>query len=1046
MSRRSRWKSEEFSQSRLRDLKSRSINKRARDIFAMLTEHVNNKSENLHDHESDLNLKLRSRESHLSTIKSDKAKMKIKLSNDIIVHEDETIATKFDVVIFKFVIWDEHDTFVNISSDNYMSIILKSNWANKIKSNKIYSLELDERKIVNEIFDNLHFKSKMKWSTNSISFDYLVFVIYRIIFKDEKSIRKERVVIDIRELNVITLSDAYLMSAQIDIIVVVADCNFISIVDAVEYFHQWAIKFENRHKFIVISHREQKQFNVCVMSYKNSLVYVQRQTNLMLSDLRNFVRAYIDDIVIFFKTLEEHLHHLSLLFNRLLSYNVILNSKKAFLDYSSIVLLDQMIDALDLITVEKKLTVIVNLIFFYTLKKLEIYVDLIDHLRVYVLWYAQVSLSLQQRKILLLKDSLIKEKSRKIFSKKIILHNLIAAKLVSYKHLQSIFRDKRFLHHCRLFRKLFIDVDSFKKREMRIMIFHVKDDFAQEVVFNRSNIELIMFFSKILTSIETRYWLIELEMIDIVWVMKKVRHLIETSQVSLTVIFIDHAFASDIVKQTSLNTTNFDKLNLRLIRVSQYLSSMKIEIRVRSKKFHVISNALSRLINVTNKKNSSNTDDDTFEDLDVMFLRFVERKQRSTYDVHFMHVVNTLNVYLEEGIFLIEMINEFQNSFKKTYIQNTQWAKLLIKLRDRRNLDDAKDIDFSLRDDLIYYTFIEKSFRLCILWFIKRNIYRMTHDDHHHCDFHRVYARVIESLYIRHLIKRLRRYIRHCRQCIKDQIIRHFSYDELNLIQTLTLLFHTIIIDFVIALSSAFNDMNSLLFTTDKFSKRINLMLDKNTWFASEWVTVWLDFLQREKWDISRAIISNRNSKFLSVFWKATFNHLDVILHFTIAYHLSTDQQFERINQTIEIVMRFTLMQNQITNFTKLLSSIQAFMNNSVNAFIDFFFNEVLYDFKVIEILNMLNLAALTRVDDENSLTTLEQEREILRTKTEEAISFANAVMKIRYDQIRTSMQLNINDFVYLTLHKEYIQLDLINRKFSKQRLNFVYKLDVSSI
>jgi hypothetical protein len=104
----------------------------------------------------------------------------------------------------------------------------------------------------------------------------------------------------------------------------------------------------------------------------------------MLSDLRDFVRAYIDDIVIFSKTLEKHLHHLSLLFNRLLSYNVILNSKKVFLDYSSIMLLDQMIDALDLIIVEEKLTVIVNLVFSYTLKKLKIYVDLTDHLRVYV--------------------------------------------------------------------------------------------------------------------------------------------------------------------------------------------------------------------------------------------------------------------------------------------------------------------------------------------------------------------------------------------------------------------------------------------------------------------------------------------------------------------------------------------------------------------------------------------------------------------------------------------------------------------------------------
>jgi hypothetical protein len=70
----------------------------------MLTKHSRNESEKLQDHESDFNSKSRSQEPHFSTIKSSKAKMKIKLSNDIIVHEDETIATKFDVVIAKFVI------------------------------------------------------------------------------------------------------------------------------------------------------------------------------------------------------------------------------------------------------------------------------------------------------------------------------------------------------------------------------------------------------------------------------------------------------------------------------------------------------------------------------------------------------------------------------------------------------------------------------------------------------------------------------------------------------------------------------------------------------------------------------------------------------------------------------------------------------------------------------------------------------------------------------------------------------------------------------
>jgi hypothetical protein len=135
--------------------------------------------------------------------------------------------------------------------------------------------------------------------------------------KNGKSTRKDRAVVDIRGLNAIIVTDAYLMSAQTDITVAVTGCLYISVVNALEYFYQWAVKFDDRHKLTVISHREQKQFNVCVMGYKNSSSYVQRQTDLMLKNLRDFVRAYMNDIVIFSKTLDDHLLHLREVFQRL---------------------------------------------------------------------------------------------------------------------------------------------------------------------------------------------------------------------------------------------------------------------------------------------------------------------------------------------------------------------------------------------------------------------------------------------------------------------------------------------------------------------------------------------------------------------------------------------------------------------------------------------------------------------------------------------------------------------------------------------------------
>jgi hypothetical protein len=332
----------------------------------------------------------------------------------------------------------------------------------------------------------------------------------------------------------------------------------------------------------------------------------------------------------------------------------------------------------------------------------------------------------------------------------------------------------------------------------------------------------------------------------------------------------------------------------------------------------------------------------------------------------------------------------------------------------------------------------------------------MTHNDNHHCEFHKAYARIFESLYIRHMIKRLRRYIHHCKSCLERQTKRHSSYDELNSIRTMTLSFHTVIIDFVIVLSMTLIEENAILTITNKFFKRISIITKKNTWNVFEWARAWLNALQRKNWRISRAIIFDRDSKFLEAFWNIIFRHMNVALHFTIVYHSSTDDQSERTNQTIEIAIRFSLMKNQISDFTKLLFFIQTFMNNVSNVSIELFSNEILYEFKVTKFLNLLNDTNAINAKDDESLTFLKKERIILRNEAENAIAFANAAMKIRLDFIRKSLNLNVKNFVYLKLHKEFTQLDLTNRKFSKQRLEsvkilkkiekLVYKLDISTI
>ena len=69
-----------------------------------------------------------------------------------------------------------------------------------------------------------------------------------------------------------------------------------------------------------------------------------------------------------------------------------------------------------------------------------------------------------------------------------------------------------------------------------------------------------------------------------------------------TIIYTNHGANPIITTKTKFSTTNIDKLNMKLIKISIYLSQFRLNVRHRSEKSNVISNALNRLFNKTSKK------------------------------------------------------------------------------------------------------------------------------------------------------------------------------------------------------------------------------------------------------------------------------------------------------------------------------------------------------------------------------------------------------------------------------------------------------------
>ena len=158
------------------------------------------------------------------------------ISNDIIIYDDiSTYNRLFIVAKIFFDIWRNNENIVNISKKNWMSISIVTNV--KTNASKIYFFESKNRAIINKKFDRLHVENKINWITKFTSYEYFVFVIWKTIHVFDKfSKRKNKIVVNIRKLNKISMFDAYSMILQNNIIILIMNSFYIFFMNATFFF------------------------------------------------------------------------------------------------------------------------------------------------------------------------------------------------------------------------------------------------------------------------------------------------------------------------------------------------------------------------------------------------------------------------------------------------------------------------------------------------------------------------------------------------------------------------------------------------------------------------------------------------------------------------------------------------------------------------------------------------------------------------------------------------------------------------------------------
>lgn len=193
--------------------------------------------------------------------------------------------------------------------------------------------------------------------------------------------------------------------------------------------------------------------------------------------------------------------------------------------------------------------------------------------------------------------------------------------------------------------------------------------------------------------------------------------------------------------------------------------------------------------------------------------------------------------------------------------------------------------------------------RLCIPSKLHRVVLKAAHDAQAHQGVGRVIERLRQNLYIPGVRRVVEKYVHTCPVCAATKPSRKHFMGELQPIETPSVPFAVQTIDIIVSLPTTRTGMNAILTVTDKFTKYIKLVPGKDTYDARDWAIAYFDYVYSQ-YGAPDKIISDRDPRWTSKFWKTIFDRAGTQLGMTAAYHPAADGQSERSNQTVEIALR----------------------------------------------------------------------------------------------------------------------------------------------
>jgi len=687
---------------------------------------------------------------------------------------------------------------------------------------------------------------------------------YPVLFQKKKD-GSLRFCVDYRKLNEVTIKDSYPLPLYTLFFEQVKGSKLFTKLDLKAAYNLIRIREGDEYKTAFRTRKGQYEYLVMPFGLTNAPAVFQRFINYVLSDfIDKFVVVYLDDILIYSKSLEDHIIHVSKVLKTLQDNHLVAKLEKCLFHVKEVEFLGHIVSGTSVRTDPKKIEAVMNWPKPVNVKQVQSFLGLCNYYRRFIKGFSLIAHPLFQltKKNIKFEWS---EKCSKAFEE--LKHKLTTAPV-----LQLPVPKKQFI--------LETDASHFALG----CVLSQKDD--------ENKLHPVGYYSRSFTKSEKNYSITDKELLAIVSGLKEWKHLLIGTPKPI-IIYTDH--------RNLLFASKPQHISMRQARWQETLSYYDYRVIYRPGSTNVRADSLSR------RPDYDVGDDPNYESIldpsKCSFLCLLNNDK------------TLLNSIIEEQI-------------KDPIFFNIR--KVLLGDNSARNAVRHLDVSkFSIKNNTLLFNGL-----ICVPRTLREKILAANHDFSAagHLGIHKTAELISRDFYWPGWMKDVRNYVLSCKVCNSMKASRHSSYGKLIPLSIPDCPWQVVEIDFITNIPSRNNNMEySIMVSCDRLTKMVHLYAFPGLPTANEAA---LAFLKSVFYlhGLPKEILTDRGSQFTSELWSNILRILSIDHKTATTGHHTTVGQVERLNQSIEQIIRCFIRAFPSEDWLNWLYLFEFIYNNSKNS------------------------------------------------------------------------------------------------------------------